>query len=201
MNFIFLEEKQLKIGLKEIKCEKDSLEEIKYEELALQLTRSLDTSADYKPEQPQRSCNVNSSRLKKDFVQNHSSLNQEQIEKLETLIKQSRQVGGDVKYKCYLCLAELSSRSAITYHIKNRHILKELTNETMWVSQKVKEGARQTSAEGVIKFEWSCTMCENVTYPSHQGLRGHMKSHYKKLFKNDDSQQFIDMLVTSMGIS
>lgn len=119
---------------------------------------------------------------------------------LHDIINKSK-VGGD-QYKCSVCNQILKSRAAIIYHVKHRHILKELSNETMWVSQRVKEGRQEKSEGGVVTFEWRCHMCENIVYPSHQGLRAHIKSHYSKLFKidGDNNQEFIDMITSSMGI-
>lgn len=105
---------------------------------------------------------------------NESSLNDKQVAILRNLIKKSRVSDG--KYICSVCCSTLNSKTAINYHIKNRHLLKELKNETMWISKKVKEGKRQINGvDGIIKFEWHCEMCENYVYPSHQG-------EYLKLF-------------------
>lgn len=116
---------------------------------------------------------------------------------LDNLVKESKVSHN--KFKCSTCSKILNSRAAIVYHVRKVHILKKTTNENMWVSNQVKTGKREKHEGASVKYEWHCSMCENKIYPSHQGLRAHMKSHYAKLFNSDNDKDFIDMLSSSLG--
>lgn len=126
-----------------------------------------------------------------------SGLSEEQVDQLKDLVKKSSLEGG--KFQCFLCVQQLHSRSAINYHIKHRHILKELKEETKWVSQRVKEGKQAVNEGGIIKIEWHCSMCEKK-YPSHQGMRAHVKTHYSENSNmKEPDQDTIGMIVSSLG--
>lgn len=126
-----------------------------------------------------------------------SSLTDQQKEKLEDMIKRSKI--SHVKFKCPECNTILNSLHAIKYHVKNRHILKALTNETMWVSQRVREGKQEIREGAVVNIKWHCHMCKNISYKSHQAFRAHMKLHYAKLFKSENGEDFIDLVSSSLG--
>lgn len=130
---------------------------------------------------------------------NVSLLTNEQKAKLEELVKRSHV--GSKKYICSTCKKVINSLGGIQYHIKHRHILKKLKNETMWVSQRVNEGKRMKNEGGMIKFEWHCHVCKDVVYSSHQSLRAHLKKHYGKLFNVENDKEFTELLLTSLGTS
>lgn len=91
---------------------------------------------------------------------------------LSDLVEKSKQGN---HYKCDICEKILNSRHAIYYHIEKRHILKELSYETLWVSEKIQQAKKKGSDK-----EWECMECSKV-YTSQQALRAHLKLHYKTL--------------------
>lgn len=72
-------------------------------------------------------------------------------------------------YDCLKCGKVLLSPAALDYHTKNLHVLKEISNEAIWVSKKVKEGKRGSG--------WQCCECSK-NYTSQPALRAHLKLHY-----------------------
>jgi hypothetical protein len=78
-------------------------------------------------------------------------------------------------FKCHICEAILHTRQSIYYHIENRHILKQTSYETCWVSKRIQEAKNKGGSN-----DWECSECSKM-YISQQALRAHLKLHYKSI--------------------
>lgn len=82
-------------------------------------------------------------------------------------------------YSCQICSKVLKSHLAILYHIKNRHLLKQLSEEQIWVANNIKKGIRcSKNAKGEKVTTWLCTECKKE-YSYQSGIRYHLTLHLK----------------------
>ena len=93
----------------------------------------------------------------------------------------------DKLYRCSQCKKKLSSFIAIRYHIASQHIIPKEQSKA-WVRNKIREGKKFVKKSKGSRVTWSCVVCCKF-YINEQGLRYHLKSHWKDVIKHSSDDK------------
>lgn len=94
-------------------------------------------------------------------------------------------IGNSSLYKCCLCFKELSSFSAIRYHIVSMHLVPK-NHANVWVKKRLMK-ARKLQCLKLPKADrkWICVECSRI-FNSEQALRAHLHLYLKNDYEQNE---------------